>query len=159
MSEESVYLETSFIGYLTSRPSRDVVTAGHQAITREWWDTQRQNYKLYVSGLVIEEVQQGDQAATEERTRLLADMERLKMSPEAERFAALLLQRQAVPAKAAQDAAHIAVACANGVDYILTWNCKHIANAHKRGQIERLCLEYGYRPPVICTPEELLGEF
>lgn len=157
MDRKTVYLETSFISYLTSRPSRDLIVAGHQAITREWWDTRRQDFELFTSELVIIEAQRGDADAAEQRLAVLDDLDALDMSPEAEHFAGLLLSQHAVPEKAGEDAAHIAVACVSGMDYLLTWNCKHIANAERFRIIEQLCLEQDYTSPIICTPEELLG--
>lgn len=157
MSKKTVYLETSFISYLTSRPSRDLVTAAHQTITHEWWETRRQDFELFTSELVVLEAQRGHPDAAERRLTILNDIQALTLSAEAERFAEVLYQQHAVPEKAKEDAVHIAVACVNGIDYLLTWNCKHIANAECFKIIAQLCAEQGYASPTLCTPEELLG--
>ncbi len=158
MSKKSVYLETSFISYLTSRPSQSLVAAGHQLITRNWWENRRDDFNLFISELVILEAKKGDPTAAEQRLAVTEDLALLDLSEQAESFANLLLSHQAVPKKAVEDAAHIAVACVGNIDYLLTWNCKHIANAQCFKAIEELCSEQGYVSPVICTPAELLGD-
>ena len=157
MDKKSVYLETSFISYLTSRPSRDLIAAGHQAITRRWWEKRREQFELFISELVVLEAQRGHPEAAQRRLEVLSDIDALDISMEAEEFTLSLLKEHAVPEKAGEDAAHIAVACVSGIDYLLTWNCKHIANAESFKLIDRLCTDRGYRSPIICTPEELLG--
>lgn len=104
------------------------------------------------------EAKRGDAGAARQRLSLLENLPLLDLSVQTESFAQLLLSHKAVPAKAAEDAAHIAVACVNGIDYLLTWNCKHIANAQCFRAIEELCFDQGYISPVICTPAELLGD-
>jgi predicted nucleic acid-binding protein len=155
--KKTVYLETSFISYLTSRPSTDLITAGHQAITRQWWEKRRHGFELFSSELVLLEAQRGDPAAVERRFAVLTDLVSLDVSPAAEHLAALLMTQHAVPEKASEDALHIAVASVNRIHYLLTWNCKHIANAECFDSIERVCTEQGYTSPILCTPEELLG--
>lgn len=156
MAKPKVYVESSVISYLTARPSRDVVVAGHQQITREWWDD-RSQYDLYVSSSVVREVGGGDPAAASERLRIIEGIHVLAVGQETGRVAQALLAGGAVPAKAAEDAIHIALAAAHGMDYLLTWNCKHIANATMRKAIDRTLLGLGLQSPVICTPEELGG--
>ena len=155
MSKPSVYLETSVIGYATSRPSRDLVVAGRQQITQEWFDLQAQGYELFVSQLVASEASGGDKGAAQEREAFLRGIPRLAITDTVGDLAARLVGSGAVHRKAAEDALHIAVAAVHGVEYLLTWNCKHIANATMRQSIEGVCREAGYEPPVICTPEEL----
>jgi len=157
MTRTAVYLETSVIGYATSRPSRDLVVAGHQQITREWFASQARVYDLFISQLVAGEAAGGDTDAARERSVFLQDIPRLGVTDAAGELAAQLVASGAVPRKASEDALHIAVATVHGVDYLLTWNCKHIANATMRQAIERVCREAGYEPPVICTPEELMA--
>ena len=149
-----VYVETSIISYLRSRPSRDVVIAGHQALTRRWWRARR-NYSLFASQVVADEAALGDRAASAKRLRALRGIPRLTLSPEATQLAEALLRRGALPQRASVDAFHIAIAAAHAVDYLLTWNCKHLANAAMRGTIEATCRASGFAPPIICTPEEL----
>jgi predicted nucleic acid-binding protein len=154
----SAYLETSVIGYATSRPSRDLVVAGRQQITREWFVAAAQRYDLHISQLVITESSAGDKIAARERVALLRGIPRLDITAEVRDVASDLIDEGAVPKKAADDAFHIAIAAVHGIEYLVTWNCKHIANATLRHTIERVCREAGYEPPVICTPEELANE-
>ena len=158
MPRPAVYLETSVVSYATSRPSRDLVVAGHQQITREWFARQASAYELFVSQLVIREAAGGDQQAARARLVFLHETARLAVTDAAGTLAAQLVGQGAVPRPAAEDALHIAVAAVHGVEYLLTWNCKHIANAAMRQAIERVCRNAGYEPPVICTPEELMHD-
>ena len=151
-----VYLETTIPSYLTARPSRDLVTAAHQQITREWWDTRRHDFDLFVSQMVIDEASAGDPEATTRRLDVLASLPLLDPQAEGTALAQTLIDHIPLPARAAADALHIAIAVVNGMDYLLTWNCTHIANAALRGRIEAACRSRGFRVPIICTPEELL---
>ncbi len=153
---DRVYIETTFVSYLTARPSRDVVFAGHQQITHEWWDTRRTNFELCASQLVLDEAGAGDPQAAQERLEILNDMTMLQTTPEALALAKELIRAGALPAKAADDALHIAIAATNGVHFLLTWNCRHLANATMRPSIEAACVARGLKAPIICTPEELL---
>ena len=137
-------------------PSRDVVIAGHQQITHEWWDTRRASYQLCISQLVLKEAGAGDSQAAQERLEALKAMTMLETSAEALDLAKELIQAGALPAKAADDALHIGVAAMNGIPYLLTWNCRHLANATMRPLIEAVCTAKGLKAPIICTPEELL---
>ena len=149
-----VYVETSIVSYLSARTSRDVVVAAHQQITRRWWRG-RGGYSLFVSQAVLDEAALGDQTARARRLRALRGIPILALTDEATQLAGELVRRGALPKKATVDALHIAIAAAHQVDYLLTWNCKHIANAAMRGTIESICRSAGLRPPIICTPEEL----
>ena len=152
----SVYVETSVVSYLTARPSRDVVVAAYQEVTREWWRSAPGEFVLYVSALVISEARTGDPEAVRARLDILATLPLLDATGPAVELTEKLLDRGAVPRNAAEDAAHIAIAAANGVDYLVTWNFRHIANATMRSRIEDICRRSGYGPPVICTPSELV---
>lgn len=151
-----VYVETSVLSYLTARPSRDVVIAGHQQVTREWWDTCTARFDLVASELVLEEASAGDDQAARERLEILHTIALLEASEDALTLARELVSSGPIPQKAAEDALHIAIAVTNGVEYLVTWNYRHIANATTRSQIEAVCRSAGYQPPIICTPEELL---
>jgi hypothetical protein len=153
---ERVYVETTVVSYLTARPSRDVVIAGHQQITHEWWDTRRQSYELCASQLILQEAGDGDPEAARERLEVLQSMVLLETTDAALNLANDLLRAGALPAKAADDAFHIGIAATQGVSYLLTWNCRHLANATMRPFIEAVCASNGFKPPIICTPEELL---
>ena len=152
-----VYLETTIPSYLTAWPSRDLVKAAHQQITREWWQN-RSRFDLYVSQIVLREASGGDAEAARLRLETLAGIPVLATSPEASAIARELVVQGSLPAKAAVDALHIGIAVVNGLDYLLTWNCTHIANAMTRHKIEAICRSQGYEPPVLCTPEELIEE-
>lgn len=114
--------------------------------------------EVFVSQLVVTEASGGDEEAAQERAAFLKGMERLRITDAAGELAARLVESGAVPKAAAEDALHIAVAAVHGVDYLLTWNCRHIANATMRHAIEGACREAGYEPPIICTPEELMDD-
>jgi len=132
------------------------VIAGHQQVTREWWDTRGASYELCVSQLVLDEARVGDAQAARERLMILQPMLVLETTTEALELAKELLRAGALPAKAASDALHIAVAATKAVPYLLTWNCRHLANAVMRPVIEAVCRAQGFKAPIICTPEELL---
>ena len=152
-----LYLETTIPGSLAAWPSRDLIRAARQQITREWWDTRRSEFELFVSQFVIREVSAGDPTAAADRLKLLEDIAILELTEEATLLADELLRRVPLPARAGIDAFHIAMAAVSGMDYLLTWNCTHIANAVLRGGIESVCRDVGHVPPRICTPEELMG--
>ena len=153
---ERVYIETTFVSYLTARPSRDLIVAGHQQITHDWWDDRRGDYELCVSQLVLQEAGDGDPQAAQERLDILATMTMLEIKEEAVELAEELVQAGALPAKAGNDALHIAVAAIHRVPYLLIWNCRHMANATMRAQIESVCASKGFKAPIICTPEEMM---
>jgi hypothetical protein len=152
-----VYLETTIISYLAALPSRDLVLAAHQQLTSEWWQG-RERFDIFVSEAVLREAAGGDPNAAARRTAALQGISVLAVTDAAAKLASDLIAGQAVPAKAVVDAVHIAVAAVNGMDFLLTWNCAHIANAATRVMIDRVCRAAGVAPPVICTPEELTKE-
>ena len=152
----TVYLETSIISYLTSRPSRDLITAANQQLTHDWWDDYRQNFDLFISQFVINECSEGDTIAAQERLHVLANIRQLDVTSTVENLAEELLKRVPLPEKAEVDALHIAVATVHGIEHLLTWNCTHIANAAFRPRIEAICRLFEYEPPTICTPQELM---
>ena len=154
---QSIYLETSIIGYLASRTSSDLVTAGNQTLTREWWDNHREHFELFVSEAVVAECGAGDTEAAEERSVFLTGLPILEITLECKALAAQIMKGISLPEKADVDALHIAVAALNGIDYLLTWNCKHIANPSLRRIIERVLSEANIEPPVICTPQEMIN--
>jgi predicted nucleic acid-binding protein len=150
------YVETSVVSYLTAWPSRDVVIAGHQQSTRDWWDICPANFELVASEIVVQEAAAGDAEAARERLEALDSVLLLEITEDALALARQLVGEGAIPSKATEDALHIALAAVHGIDYLVTWNCKHIANATMRSKIEDVCRSAGYEPPIICTPEELL---
>ncbi len=153
-----VYVETSVISYLASRPSRDVVVGARQQLTLEWWDNDRSTFDLFVSESVIKEISAGDGKAASQRLQLIEGIPLVAVTADVAGVVKALMASKVMPQKAAEDALHIALAATNGLDYLLTWNCKHIANATIRTTIDKILRGLNYQPPVICTPEELLGE-
>lgn len=152
-----LYLETTVPSYLTSRPSRDLIIAGHQQITREWWDQRRPDFQVFISQLVLDEAAAGDPTAAGERLKILQPLPVLDIVPEVTALASGILSSGKIPRKAATDAAHIAIAAVHHMDFLVTWNCLHIANAAILKALASICRAYAYECPVICTPEELLG--
>jgi hypothetical protein len=155
---KAVYLETSIFGYLTGRPSRDLLASARQQITASWWHDHRHRFELFVSSVVKTEVGKGDLEAAERRLSAMAGIPQLAVNVEVERLAEKLICDGALPNTAAEDAIHIAVAAVHRIDYLLTWNCRHIDNAEKKPAIRAVCAISGYFCPEICTPEELMGE-
>jgi hypothetical protein len=153
-----VYVETTIVSYLTALPSRDIVQAAHQQVTRDWWE-RRSRFELFVSQTVRTEAARGDPAAAGRRPDALRGISVLTITDEVTTFAEHLLRAGTMPESAAVDALHVAVAVVNGLDYLVTWNCSHIANAAIRHKIEQGCRENGFEPPIICTPEELLEDW
>ena len=151
----SVYLETTVISYLAARTSRNLVVAAHQQLTRTWWD-RRTRFDLFISQAVVDEAGDGDPKLAKRRLALLENIPVLALSSDVHELAERLLAAGAVPAKAALDGLHIGIAALNRMEYLLTWNCAHIANAAVRGKIEETCRSAGLRAPIICTPEELM---
>jgi predicted nucleic acid-binding protein len=148
------YVETTIVSYLTAWPSRDLVRAAHQQVTREWWAT-RGSFELFISQFVLDEAAVGDATAAAQRLDALRDIALLDVTEDAILLAGDLVAGGGLPAKARVDALHVAMAAVHGMDLLLTWNCKHIANAATRGTIEDLCRTAGFEPPTICTPLEL----
>lgn len=155
---QTVYLETSFISYLTSRPSRTIVGAAHQQITQDWWMNRRMAYDLRISELVVRECAAGNPEAAQRRLDAIAGIPRLEIDERVEQIALGLTSRGLVPPQVAEDALHIAIAATHGVDYLLTWNFKHIANPALQYRIAGYLAELNLALPFICSPEALLGE-
>lgn len=151
-----IYVETTIPSYLVARRSRDLRLAADQEATQEWWEIRRQNYELFISGFVLAEAQRGDAHAAAARLDLLAGIPLLAETQSATQLASQILATRLIPPQAALDASHIALATIHAMDYLLTWNCKHIHNVTIIRQIERLCERLGYSCPVICTPHDLM---
>ncbi len=155
---ESVYLETSFLSYLVARPSRDLIVAGHQQVTQDWWENRRAEFECYVSQVVLDEASAGDPLEVQKRLAVIGNMPVLEVTEETEMLAQAIMSSSVLPPHALRDAAHIAVAAVSEIDYLLTWNCKHLANAQMMRRIALVCERLSYQMPIICTPEELMGE-
>lgn len=127
-------------------------------ITRRWWETRRSQFTLYISQVVLDEAGQGDTEMASKRLEILQSLSVLELTDTIEDLGMQFLTRSNLPAKASDDAIHIAVATVHGLDYLLTWNCKHIANAQIQKKLTEICRDFGYKLPTICTPYELMGE-
>ncbi len=152
----SVYLETTIISYLAAWPSRDLVLAGHQQLTRDWWETRRGEYDLCISEAVVQELQDGDPDAATRRLALVDGIRLIFVTPENLALAVEMARRSGLPAKAGIDALHVTLAAAHKIDFLMTWNCKHIAGAGFRPRIESACRAIGLHPPVIATPMDMM---
>ena len=154
--QPTVYVETSVVSYLAADPSTNIIVAGNQAMTRAWW-SHRSRYQLVVSALVVAEAERGNPDVAAKRLQFLDGIPAVDITSEAGDLSEKLFARGGpLPAKATDDAVHIAAAAVNGVQYLLTWNCKHLANAAIRPKVEQQVRLAGYEPPTICTPQELL---
>lgn len=154
---ETVYIETTIVGHLAGRIVRDPLVASRQHTTRNWWQAEGSNFRVLISQLVLDECSGGDPIAAAERLEVVKDTDLIETSDDVDALADALIIGKAIPASEPRDALHIAIAAVNGINYLLTWNFKHIANASLRGRIEQICRDAGFEPPVICTPEELTG--
>lgn len=155
---EAVYIETSILGYLTARPTRNLILAANVEVTKEWWEFRRSSFTLYVSQVVLDEVARGDTEIALKRLQILNGLPLVELNQAVKNLSAQFLARSNLPPKASDDAVHIAAATVHGLDYLLTWNCKHIANAQIQRKLAAISLDFGYELPIICTPYELLGD-
>lgn len=156
MKNGSVYLETTVVSYYTARPSRDIVQLAHQEITRRWWSHAHRRFDIYISELVIEEASAGDSCAAKNRLEVLSGFPMLQLNEAVEDLTVAYMNGLNLPEKYARDAAHVAVAAIHGIDFLVTWNCTHIANGEIIKKIMRINEKLGYATPIICTPEELM---
>lgn len=155
---ETVYIETSIVGYLSARSSNNLILMANVEATREWWDNRRSQFSLYISQVVLDEVARGDVEIATRRLEILSDFPLLEINQAVQNLAAEFLSKSNLPPKASDDALHIAAATVYGLDYLLTWNCKHIANAQIQKKLLQVSFDAGYELPTICTPYELMGE-
>lgn len=156
---EKVYLESSFISYLVSRPSNNLVVAAHPLITKNWWEQKKHLFWCCVSEAVIGEISIGDAEEARKRLLVIKDIPILSATKDAEFLVETILLKGIIPLHAGTDAVHIAISAVNEIDYLLTWNCKHLANAQIIRRLQSLFREHNVDIPSICTPEELLGEY
>ena len=155
--KRTLYLESTIPSYLVGSPSRDLLTAAHQQVTGEWWRVRRIEFDLYVSQFILDEIGRGDAELAKKRLNAVKGIPLLDITDDVLDLASGLVALKIIPKRAGTDAAHIALAAVHGVDFLLTWNCKHIANAAIVRDIEAVCRMRGFSCPVICTPEELMG--
>ena len=154
---KTVYVETSVVSYLTARATSNLLAAAWQTATAEWWDTHRPRFELRTSALTLEEAGRGHQDAAARRLEALDGIAMLPITEATVTLADALILRRALPAGVQNDAIHIAVSAVHGVDYLLTWNFRHLANAETRPLVREVCEQLGYSSPEICTPSELVG--
>ena len=158
MNRPTVYIESSVVSYYTARQSRDLLVLSHQEITRVWWEEHLDTYEPCISGVVLQELRRGAVDAATLRLAAVSDFRMLPLPAEVESLAAVYVSELGLPEASTYDALHIAVASLHAVDYLVTWNCKHIANARLRRGLADINQRMGVSIPVICTPEELLNE-
>jgi predicted nucleic acid-binding protein len=155
---ETVYIETTIVSYLVANPSRDLIVAAHQQSTQRWWNEQRQRYECVTSDEVLREATQGDATMAQRRIDALADLTLLEADEPARRIALEILKDQILPPNAIADATHLATASRHGIDILLTWNCRHLANPHLLRRLREFMQRRGLTLPEVCTPIELAGE-
>lgn len=155
---ETVYIETTIVSYLVANPSRDLVTAAEQQATRDWWRVRRPLFQCVVSDETLREAARGDAEQARLRLAALSGLGTVAISPEVSNLAAQFLATGALPASARSDAIHLAAAAGAEVDFLLTWNCRHLANAQILRRLAREAAARGWRLPTVCTPLELMGE-
>ncbi len=155
---ESLYIETSIVSYLVARPSNNLITAARQKITYDWWDSERRKFGIFISELVLAECSRGDKKAAKLRLRIAKDIPILKITKECVELANLFFTKALLPEIARNDALHIAIATHYKMDFLLTWNCRHLANAHFIRKLQKISLEEGLEIPTICTPQEVTNE-
>jgi hypothetical protein len=155
---QTVYIETTIVSYLTAWPSRDLVRAAQQQITRDWWKVRRPLFELFCSQLVEIEASAGDPQAAQDRLVVVRQLPILGITPMALKLGDALISEMAPPSVALSDAQHVGIAAMQGIDFLLTWNCGHLANAVLRARIESVCEAFGVKAPIICTPNSLMGD-
>lgn len=154
--KESLYLETTVVSYFVSNPSRDVIALAHQEITREWWQIAIKRFNIFISQVVIEEAALGDPEAAKKRLKELKKFPHLELNSKVEEIAQIYIEKLKIPKKSFRDAAHLAIASVHNIDYLVTWNCTHLANGEVIKKLMNINKFFGIYTPVICTPEELM---
>ncbi len=152
----TVYIESTIISYLAAKPSRDLIVAAHQQITNEWWDTIKQQVECYISPFVIQEISAGDQEAAKRRLDLIEDLSILEVNKEIQNLAQKYFAALDIPEKSRLDAFHLALSVWHEIDYLLSWNCKHIVSGRIKKMLDKVNLELDLKIPILCTPEELM---
>lgn len=154
--KETVYLESTVISYYSARPSRDIVLLAHQQITHEWWAASQNEFDFFISEIVLEEIARGDREASSKRLELVHNIPILDLTDDIERNARIYSEELAIPARAFGDALHLALACVHKIDYLVTWNCAHLANGRTIKRLNELNRRLNIHNTTICTPEELI---
>lgn len=152
----TLYVETTIPSYLVGKPTRDIVVLAHQQLTREWWDEYRHLYDMFISQVVFDEIKEGDPEMAAKRIEILRGIPMLETNDEVESLAETYFLELQLPSKALRDALHLAYVVNYKIDFLITWNCTHLANANILFQLSKLNRKLGYETPIICTPEELI---
>ncbi len=152
----TLYLETTIPSYLKAKQSRDIIQTARQQITSAWWDNRLNDFEIFISQIVIDEASEGDTVASRKRLEAIETFPLLEITEEVVDLAEKIIIEKIIPEKAVRDALHIAVATSNEISFLLSWNCKHIANAGIIKRLRKTVTDEGFELPVICTPEELL---
>ena len=155
--KKTVYIESSVVSYLTAKPSRDLIVAAYQQITRDWWDLELKKHNCFISDFVLDEVSRGDSFAASERVRAIQNFIKLSLNQTVLELVKKYKIELGIPERSQLDLYHLAISVGNGMDYILSWNFKHIANAFIKEKLLEINSSLGLRTPMICTPEELIG--
>ena len=153
-----IYIESTIPSYVVARPARDLLQAARQQLTKDWWDLKRAKHELFTSQVVLDEITDGEAAMAQQRLDVMAQIKLLDLTDEANALTKEILASGLLPADADRDAAHIALATVHEMDILLSWNCRHIANAAIQARLRRLVEKLGFTLPVLCTPDELTGE-
>ena len=158
MDKPTLYMGTTIPSFLLAEPSRDLVASARQEVTRDWWRREHGRFEVFVSQTVLDEAQKGSHSAAQKRPEFLEQFQVLATTHDVDRLAELYVRKQIVPAEKLGDALHLAVASIYRMNFLCTWNLKHIANAFAIRRLRALNAEQGLFTPEICTPEQLLGE-
>jgi hypothetical protein len=156
--KQQIYIETSVISYLVSKTSSNIILAAYQQITRQWWDSQLHYYHPFTSDFVLEEISKGDPKLSKERLNTIQKFGKLPVTDDVIELGERYLKQVSIPRKASLDAFHLAISVIHGMDFVLSWNFRHMANAFVRRKLEFINSEIGIQTPTICTPEELIRE-
>ena len=151
-----IYIESTIPSYVVARPARDLLQAARQQLTRDWWDLRREQHELFTSQVVLDEIAGGEAEMARQRLELMSHVALLDLTEDANALTKDILRSAVLPSHADRDAAHISLATVHEMDFLLSWNCRHIANARIQARLRRLADAAGFTLPVICTPEELL---
>ena len=152
----TVYIESTIVSYLAAKPSRDLIVAAHQQLTTEWWNLIRPQVDCFVSPFVIQEISAGDKEAANKRIEIVKDIKVLELNQEIQKIAQRYFDLLEIPEKARLDASHLAVAVWHEIDYLLSWNCRHIVSGRVKKVLEKINAQLNIKTPVLCTPEELM---
>jgi len=155
----TIYIESSVISYLTARLSNNLIIAAHQQMTQEWWENSLQYFDAYISPVVVDEISRGDEEAAKLRLDRIKNFPVLKITPDIEKLAENYFSSLQIPEKAKADTYHLAISCLYEMDFLVTWNCSHLANGFIIKQLEKINSNLGVKNPLICTPEELMEVF